>query len=38
MATVTDEKAIQTDTSLPEKIPFWLDPKKRAIIYQIGVL
>ncbi|HPQ29048.1 MAG TPA: amino acid ABC transporter permease, partial [Desulfobacteraceae bacterium] len=20
-----------------EKIPFWLDPKKRAIIFQIGV-
>jgi general L-amino acid transport system permease protein len=38
MATVTRGKAIQSDTSLPEKIPFWLDPKKRAIIYQIGVL
>ena len=38
MATVTDEKAIQTDTAETEKIPFWLDPKKRAIIYQIGVL
>lgn len=23
---------------LPEKIPFWLDPKKRAILYQIGVV
>ncbi|MGD8493920.1 MAG: ABC transporter permease subunit, partial [Desulfobacterales bacterium] len=38
MATVGEEKAIQADTSLPEKIPFWLDPNKRAIIYQIGVL
>jgi general L-amino acid transport system permease protein len=38
MTTVTDEKAIQVDTGHPEKIPFWLDPKKRAIIYQIGVL
>jgi general L-amino acid transport system permease protein len=38
MATVTDEKAIQADTSVTEKVPFWLDPKKRAIIYQIGVL
>ena len=23
--------------ALPEKIPFWLDPKKRAIMYQIAV-
>jgi general L-amino acid transport system permease protein len=38
MATKGEEKAIQADTSLPEKIPFWLDPNKRAIIYQIGVL
>ena len=38
MATVTDEKAIQADTSVTEKVPFWLDPKKRAIIYQVGVL
>ncbi|MBW1669060.1 MAG: amino acid ABC transporter permease, partial [Deltaproteobacteria bacterium] len=22
----------------PEKVPFWLDPKKRAIIYQIAVM
>ena len=38
MATVTNEKAIQADTSVTEKVPFWLDPKKRAIIYQVGVL
>lgn len=24
--------------SLPEKIPFWLDPRKRAIIYQIATV
>ena len=37
MATVTEEKAIQAGGGQSEKIPFWLDPKKRAIIYQIGV-
>ena len=26
------------DASVSEKVPFWLDPKKRAIFYQIGVL
>ena len=26
------------DTVVAEKIPFWLDPKKRAIMYQIAVL
>jgi general L-amino acid transport system permease protein len=26
------------DNSLPGKVPFWLDPKKRSIIYQLGVL
>ena len=26
------------NTALPDKVPFWLDPKKRAIMYQIGVL
>ena len=26
------------DNTLSSKVPFWLDPKKRAIIYQIGVL
>ncbi|NIQ37860.1 MAG: ABC transporter permease subunit [Proteobacteria bacterium] len=26
------------DRSTPEKPPFWLDPKKRAIIYQIAML
>ncbi len=38
MATGTDEKTIQVDNGLSEKVPFWLDPKKRAIIYQVGVL
>ncbi|MDX1708243.1 MAG: amino acid ABC transporter permease [Desulfobacterales bacterium] len=35
---VTDGKATQADTGASEKVPFWLDPKKRAIVYQIGVL
>ena len=35
---VTDGKATQTDIGASEKVPFWLDPKKRAIVYQIGVL
>lgn len=26
------------DASVSEKVPFWLDPKKRAIFYQIGVV
>ncbi len=26
------------ETSVPDKVPFWLDPKKRAIMFQIGVL
>ena len=26
------------DSRQPEKVPFWLDPKKRAIAYQIGTL
>ncbi|MBW2470034.1 MAG: amino acid ABC transporter permease [Deltaproteobacteria bacterium] len=34
----TEGKAIQADAGAPEKVPFWLDPKKRAIVYQIGVL
>ncbi|MBT8332725.1 MAG: amino acid ABC transporter permease [Deltaproteobacteria bacterium] len=29
---------MQAHASAPEKVPFWLDPKKRAIVYQIGVL
>ena len=29
---------MQTENSQPEKVPFWLDPKKRAIVYQIGTL
>ncbi len=29
---------MQPENSQSEKIPFWLDPKKRAIIYQIGTL
>ena len=37
MATVTEEKAIQAGNGQPEKIPFWLDPKKRAILFQVGV-
>ncbi len=35
---VTNGNAIQADDGVPEKVPFWLDPKKRAIVYQIGVL
>jgi len=38
MDTITDEKTIQPDTGAAEKVPFWLDPQKRAIIYQVGVL
>jgi general L-amino acid transport system permease protein len=38
VATVTDEKTIPVESGQPEKIPFWLDPKKRAIIFQVGVL
>jgi general L-amino acid transport system permease protein len=26
------------DNPLPDKVPFWLDPKKRAIMYQIAFL
>jgi general L-amino acid transport system permease protein len=29
---------MSAENSQTEKIPFWLDPKKRAIIYQIGTL
>jgi general L-amino acid transport system permease protein len=36
--TIADKKAMQLEKSQAEKIPFWLDPKKRAIIYQIGTL
>jgi general L-amino acid transport system permease protein len=36
--TVADKEAMQPENSQSEKIPFWLDPKKRAIIYQIGTL
>lgn len=25
------------NTTLPDKVPFWLDPKKRAIMFQAGV-
>jgi general L-amino acid transport system permease protein len=32
----SDQKAI--GNSLPGKVPFWLDAKKRAIFYQIGVI
>ena len=38
VATVTDEKTIPVESGQPEKIPFWLDPRKRAIIFQVGVL
>jgi general L-amino acid transport system permease protein len=38
VTTVTDEKAIRAANGQSEKTPFWLDPNKRAIIYQIGVL
>ncbi len=36
--TVADKKAMQAENSQTEKVPFWLDPKKRAIGYQIGTL
>ncbi|MGD2038343.1 MAG: amino acid ABC transporter permease [Desulfobacterales bacterium] len=29
---------MHSENSQPEKVPFWLDPKKRAIVYQIGTL
>jgi general L-amino acid transport system permease protein len=29
---------MQTENSQAEKVPFWLDPKMRAIVYQIGTL
>ena len=38
VSTVTDGKRIQRETNPSEKVPFWLDPKKRSIIYQVGVL
>jgi len=38
MSTPADKKAMQPEDSQSEKIPFWLDPKKRAIVYQIGTL
>ena len=38
MASITDEKTIQSETAGTEKVPFWLDPSKRAIIYQVGVV
>jgi len=38
VATVTDGKTIPVESGQSEKIPFWLDPKKRAIIFQVGVL
>jgi general L-amino acid transport system permease protein len=36
--TIAGKKAMQPENSQAEKIPFWLDPKKRAIVYQIGTL
>ncbi len=36
--TVADKKAMQAETSQTQKVPFWLDPRKRAIGYQIGTL
>jgi general L-amino acid transport system permease protein len=27
-----------TEASVPERVPFWLDPKKRAFFYQVAVL
>jgi general L-amino acid transport system permease protein len=38
LAKITNENAMQVEKGQPEKVPFWLDPKKRAIIYQISVL
>jgi general L-amino acid transport system permease protein len=34
---VPDSAARISGQDVPEKTPFWLDPKKRAIFYQIGV-
>ncbi len=33
-----DNDAPTLAEGMPEKIPFWLDPKKRAVLYQIGVV
>jgi general L-amino acid transport system permease protein len=38
VSTLTDGKTTQRGNGVPEKVPFWLDPKKRAIVYQVGVL
>jgi len=38
VSTLTDGKTTQRGNGIPEKVPFWLDPKKRAIVYQVGVL
>lgn len=38
LAKITNQKAMQVENGQPEKVPFWLDSKKRAIIYQVGVL
>jgi general L-amino acid transport system permease protein len=38
MPMLADKKAMQPEDSQSEKVPFWLDPKKRAIVYQIGTL
>ncbi len=35
---MTNQKVRQVENGQPEKVPFWLDPKKRSIIYQVGVL
>ncbi len=33
-----DNDAPTLAEGMPQKIPFWLDPKKRAVLYQIGVV
>jgi general L-amino acid transport system permease protein len=38
VATITDKKSFHIDNRPPVKVPFWLDSKKRSIIYQVAVL
>jgi general L-amino acid transport system permease protein len=38
VSTSTDAKTIRRDNRLAQKVPFWLDPQKRSIGYQVGVL
>jgi len=38
MMVLPTSEANNLDNSLTGKVPFWLDPKKRSIIYQLGAL